>query len=183
MRIWIGTWTGLAAAAIASPAIAGDSVPIGAIRLVQPVSIPVSPEFRLRVVVPPSDANWRMQGAEALTHGGGGGALVDFYPFDNRFHLSAGGRLFSRDAARSTDPASLQLLPASRVPGVRRRFTPAMLMGYSHENARGLSLGLDAGMMMGQSNPSPDYRLKDGPGPRVPTGLNGLARMTLRAPF
>jgi hypothetical protein len=185
MHWGIGAGLALVGLAAVSPAMAGDPAPIGGVRLVQPVSIPVLSDFRLRVVLPPSDSAWRMQGPQSLARRGTAGALVDFYPFDEHFHLSAGGRMFSRAGARSTDPASLQLLPAFRVPGVRagRKFTPTMLMGYSSTGASGLALGVDAGVLMGQSDPTPDFRLQNGAGPRAPGGVNGLARMTMRYPF
>lgn len=169
----------------ASPALADGPVSTRTLHLTQPVSIPIRADFRLRVAVPASEPNWRMIGPDPLARRSASGALIDFFPFDDRFHLSAGGRLLSRSFARSTDPASLQLLPAMRTGSARagRRFSPAMLMGYSETRPNGLALGLDAGVLVGQTDPSPDFRIRGGDRPRAPRGVNGLARMTVRYPF
>jgi hypothetical protein len=184
MRSGVRTGLVLLGCAVAAPAIAGDPAPIGGVKLVQPVTIPLVKELRVRMVVPPSEPNWRMQGPQSLTRKGAGGALVDFYPFDDNFHLSAGGRLFNRGGTRSADPASLTIAPAQRTGlSPSRKFTPTMLMGYSRTGASGVAVGVDAGVMVGQSDPSPDYRLRNAEGPRAPNGLNRLARVTVRAPF
>jgi hypothetical protein len=169
----------------ASPALADGPVSTRTLHLTQPVSIPIRADFRLRVAVPASEPNWRMIGPDPLARRSASGALIDFFPFDDRFHLSAGGRLLSRSFARWTDPASLQLLPAMRTGSARagRRFSPAMLMGYSETRPNGLALGLDAGVLVGQTDPSPDFRIRGGDRPRAPRGVNGLARMTVRYPF
>lgn len=175
----------LAVATIAQPVVAGGPVPLGAFRLSEPLRVPLAREVRVRLALAPVQPSWRFDLMDGIARRGVGGALIDLFPFDDYFHLSAGGRLFSRAAARSSGPDSLQLMPSAPAAGLRpgRRFSPAMLMGYSRTTREGVSLGLDAGMLVGQTDPAPEFRIGRSGGLRAPAGLNGLARMTMHYRF
>ena len=115
--------------------------------------------LRLSVLPDRSDATLRIDHPRSLLRTGYGGSMVDLFPIaGGNFHLSGGPRLFGRAGRpRRVEPENAALLPAFRAgPKLGRRFTPALLVGYGRPVDRGLSLGVDAGVMMGRVQPMPD---------------------------
>jgi hypothetical protein len=145
-------------------------------------------EARIGRAVPKADTRLRLDDPDGRLRRGVGGTIVEMRPFaDSRFHLAAGGRLFGRSRAnRGIDERDL--LAAPRGTGGRpggRRFAPAFLMGVDERIAGRLSLGLDAGVVMG---PAMDRGIRGGRG-MVRNGRDGLpgtnriARLTLGLHF
>jgi hypothetical protein len=114
-----------------------------------------------------------------------GGGLVDYRPLDDdRFHLSAGGRLFNRLAAnRALDERELLATPrAGSVLRNPRRAAPALLMGLTQPTAAGVALGVDAGVVLGPTMDGARLPrgVRDADGPR---GAAGVARVTMGMKF
>lgn len=145
-------------------------------------------DARIGRLVPRPDTRIRLDDPDGRLRRGIGGTIVEMRPLaDSRFHLAAGGRLFGRPRAnRALDER--ELLGAPRTAGsgrFGRRFAPAFLMGVDEKVVGGVSLGLDAGVVMG---PTMDRgprggrglmrRGQDGPG-----GANGIARVTMGLRF
>ena len=156
-----------------------------------PAATPHAPaEFRLKAIVAPANPIFQIDDPRSKLATGYGGALIDLFPIaGGKLHFSAGPRLFGR-AGRPhlLDSEPLRYLPAFRMPGLRasRRMAPAMLVGYGRPVESGLSLGVDAGVIIGKITPTPD-RVGHLNASRVATDLdrgrpeqpmNGLMRVT-----
>lgn len=150
-------------------------------------AVPVGADLRLRVLtVQSADPAVDVNNETSRLRKGFGGSMIDYFPFGgDGFHLSGGGRMISRPASLFRDP----LLYAPRGGGFRssRRLTPAVMMGYSRQVDRGLTMGVEAGMMMGHLDssyysivrPSRLGRLSSGDG----GATNQVARMTMAFRF
>lgn len=156
------------------------------------VRLPVQParvasELRLLRVADQSNPALRINDPRSPLRSGYGGSMVDLFPVaGGKFHFSAGPRLFGRAGRpRTTEPESLQLLPARLGPRLARRFSPALLAGYGRTVDEGLALGVDAGMVMGRIVATPDrigrvnrQRLDQVVGRGRQERSNALARVT-----
>ncbi|WP_425230492.1 hypothetical protein [Sphingomonas sp.] len=158
----------LVAAGAASAASADAGAPATTTTLmVATVHAPGAPSssnfYRLKPVVTPANATFRINDPASMLRSGYGGALVDLFPFaGGKFHISAGPRMFGRPGRwRTIEPETLRLLPAFRPGGPRmsRKFTPSMLVGYGRTVDRGLAFGVDAGFTMGRMGLSSTDRL------------------------
>ncbi|SEM49377.1 hypothetical protein SAMN05192583_0398 [Sphingomonas gellani] len=173
-------WSGLALTIYASATVSAQGPAFRPpLRLTEPVGTRLGRDVRLRIATAPP-ARLPLQPMSGAPVRKVGGALIDIYPFDDHFHLSAGGRMLNRSVPRGADPESLRTLPTGRA---GRRFSPAMLMGYSRGGATGIAVGVDAGVVVGRSDPAPDQRLRGSDAAETANGINGLARMTMRYRF
>ncbi len=132
-----------------------------------PTSVQLSPakphpaaEFRLKPIAVPANPIFQVDDPRSMLATGYGGAMIDLFPIaGGKLHFSGGPRLFGR-AGRPhlLDSEPLRYLPAFRMPGLRasRRMAPAMLVGYGRPVENGLSLGIDAGFVIGKITPMPD---------------------------
>lgn len=149
---------------------------------------PVASDLRLSVLPDRKDPTLRIDDPRSRLRSGYGGSMVDLFPLaGGNLHLSGGPRLFGRAGRRRpTEPENLALLPAFRAgPKLSRRFSPALLVGYGRPVDRGLSLGVDAGLVMGRIHQGPDrlgrldrQRLEGAGGRSARDQANPLARMT-----
>lgn len=137
----------------AGPALAASPATVSLRAPVRP-----SAAFRLPTVAVPEHPTLRVDDPRSMLRTGFGGGVVDLFPFEGgKFHLSAGPRLFGRAGRpRAVTPENLLLLPAFRGPRYARRFSPALLVGYGRTVDRGLSFGVDAGMIVGRIAAAPD---------------------------
>lgn len=155
MRHWMAALTVAAGVAGAGPARAD---PPATVRLPDPGSRAAA-AFRLRPLVVPSNPTFRIDDPRSSLRSGYGGSMVDLFPFaGGNFHFSGGPRLFGRAGRpRLIEPENLRLLPSFRGgPKLSRRLSPAMLVGYGHTVERGLTFGVDAGLVMGRVLQTPD---------------------------
>lgn len=155
MRHWLAALTVAAGAAGAGPALADPPVTV---RLPDAAS-PRAAVFRLRPLRAISNPMFRIDDPRSPLRSGFGGSMVDLFPFaGGNFHFSGGPRLFGRAGRRrSVEPENLLLLPSFRGgPKLSRRLSPAMLVGYGRTVERGLTFGIDAGLVMGRVLQTPD---------------------------
>ena len=180
----VGAAMALAAAGMSGAAFADD--PVATARLpMQPAS---AAAFRLKTVTAPANPTFRLNGPDSVLRTGYAG-MFDLFPFQGgNFRVSGGSRLFSRTGRwRSVEPESLQYLQPFRGGALRtsRKFRPALLVGYGRTVDRGLSLGIDAGLVKGKIGAMPDrmgrlnrQRLNEIGGRGMRPGMNELIRMT-----
>ena len=146
MRIWIGAAAVIGAGLLTHPALAADK----AWTMRSPAAVPVGTDLRLRVLtVQSADPAVDVNSEASRLRKGFGGSMSDFFPLGtDGFHLSSGGRMNSRLTSPFHDNL---LLYAPRGGGFRssRRLTPAMTLGYSRRVDRGLTMGVESGMVMG----------------------------------
>ncbi len=85
------------------------------------------------------------------------GAMLDWYPFDGGFRVSAGGRWNGNDIALSATPSNNVTIggttytPAEigRLTGTveANPFAPVLTLGYGGDLSRGFTFGVEAGVM------------------------------------
>lgn len=117
------------------------------------------------------------------------GGMLAVAPLDHvPLHLLAGSRPFGR-VGTSRGAGRDGLLAVPRGAGARygRRVSPALLVGLGESAEQGLSIGADAGVMMGRMTGEP-YRLgrmgmRIGGGSGRRDGLNPVARATMSYRF
>ena len=120
------------------------ALPGGDFRLQATIAAPAKPS------VPDADARLRHRIASSM---------MDLYPVDGTgFHLSAGMRMFARtNFMAEAEKFTNGLLWAPHGMGNSsmrtgfKRYTPAMTVGYTHMIQHDLSLGLEAGSMLGRA--------------------------------
>ena len=180
MRLW------MAALAVWGAGTAGAE-PLATVHPVAHVARPAA-AYRLSSLPDHSSPALRIDDPASRLRSGYGGSMVDLFPFEGgAFHISGGPRLFGRAGRpRAIEPENLRLLPTTRGgPRLGRRFSPALLIGYGRTVDRGLALGVDAGLVMGQIMQTPDRlgrlnrrRLDAGPGGNRQSRDNALLRAT-----
>lgn len=151
MRLWVATLAFLYAGS-------AGAEPLATVHPVVPVARTTAP-YRLAVLPDHSSPALRIDDPASKLRSGYGGSMVDLFPFEGgAFHISGGARLFGRAGRpHAVEPENLRLLPTGRGgPRLGRRFSPALLIGYGRAVDRGLALGVDAGLVMGQIMQTPD---------------------------
>jgi len=179
-RAWVGT---IVIGGVAATASAGEPA-----RVATPVHVRLVADDARFDPAPPAGAAASSRPIRLDEPGGRwrrgiGGTLVNLLPFaSNRFHVSAGGRLFGR--ARGNPALDERgLLSSPRIGGGARsggrRFAPALLMGVDRQ-AGTMSVGVDAGLVMGAAM---DRGMRGLRGFRRAGGAtaapNGIARITI----
>jgi hypothetical protein len=175
------------AAGVPLIATAAVLLPIATAR-VSSIATPGATVFRLPSVVAPLDRSLRFNDPESRLRPGYAG-MVDLFPLQGgAFRVSGGSRLWSRTGRwRWIEPESLRYLQPFRYGSLRasRQFRPALLVGYGRTVDRGLSLGIDAGLVKGKIGTMPDRlgrlnreRLNALGGRAMRPGMNELVRMT-----
>ena len=149
----------------------------------------VTPDLRIRFdAVIPVDGDTLLGGPDPLLRQRLATAMMEYYPSGHGLHFSAGIRMFERtNFLRDADLATHGLLYNPRgmnADGVRagfRRYTPAVAMGYSRDVARGLTIGLEGGAMMGRANNSMprSFRLAATGSSDERNGFNPIANMVV----
>lgn len=132
-------------------------------------TLPIAGDFRLHATVAVTDQAPSVDADSRLRHRIAS-AMMEFYPVTGTgFHLSAGMRMFSRTnfmAEAEKFTGGLLFAPHgmgnSAVRNGFKRYTPAMTVGYTRMIQRDLSLGLEAGSLLGHAYSGIPGRIHNG---------------------
>ena len=188
MRGTVGAALVILAALGATPAAAADK----GWTTSSVLGVPVGADLRLRVLTVQSGGSAvDVNDAGSRLRKGFGGSMIDYYPFAaDGFFVAAGGRMTTRMTAPPKDGPAARLLNAPRPSGYRssRHLTPALTMGYSKQIDRGLTMGVEGGVLMGHFDSSYYSVVRPSARGRIGTvddrgTANQVARMTVAYHF